>query len=215
MAQPVVDPAPPLDEAAVSMLVDEHLGRFAEVLGRAWHSYTVIRDGAPAEVALTGPGSRGLMLWELTKVPAHQVFAGVPGVRVEDRYGSAWVVLAGGRVQVRFRKLTPAFEIAPCTTDRALALAFHHGDPRIPDVPAFTVLTAGYVLDAAELSVRSLALVCHVGRQPHYVLPLPYAGTGDVTAATQLPMAPLPDPVVRSARETVRRRLTKVPDDGA
>lgn len=214
MAQPVVDSVPPWDEAAVSLAVGDHLGRFAEVLRRAWRSYAAVRDGAPAEMALTGPSSRGLMLWELTKVPAHQVFAGVPGVRVEDRYGSAWVVLAGGRVQVRFRKLTPAFELAPCVTDRALALAFHHGDPLIPDVPAFTVLTAGYVLDAAELSVRSLALVCHVGRQPHYVIPLP-ADTDGVTGATQLPLAPLPDPVIRSARETVTRRLTKVPNDSA
>lgn len=163
----------------------------------------------------TGPSSRGLLLWELTKVPAHQVFAGVEGVRVEDRYGSAWVVLAGGKVQVRFRKLTPAFEIAPSRTDRAVGLAFHQGDPLIPDEPAFTVLTAGYVLDPAETSLQHLALVCHVGNGPHYVIPLPLTRLTAATTATQLPIEPLPEPVIRSARDHAARSRGQVVGDGA
>ena len=78
----------------------------------------------------------------------------------------------------------------------------------LPDLPEATVLTAGYVLDAAEMAIERMALVCHIGSRVHYVLDLP-GGAASVPAPTQLTMVPLSAPIIRSARAAAAQRLAQ------
>lgn len=204
----------PLPLAAVEPIVAGHADRFAEVLQQAWASMGAMRSACPEEMSGAGSSTRGMLVSDFTVEPAHRIFDGIDGVRVDERYRRPWVCLAGDTVQVRFRKLTPALQICVSTSERATKLAFHLGDPLIPDIPEATVLTAGYVVDAAGLSLERLALVCHIGSRLHYAIDLP-GGAATQPAPTQLPLTPLPAPIIRSARDAATQRLAdRASDDG-
>lgn len=198
----------PLSREAVEPVVAEHAARFAQVLEQAWSSLVAVRSAAPRQMSGAGASTRGMLVSDFTREPAHRVFAGVAGVEVDDRYGRPWVRLDGGRVQARFRKLTPALQICVSDSERATKLAFHLGDPLFPAEPEATVLTAGYVLDAAEMAIERMALVCHIGSRVHYALDLP-GGCATVVAPTQLPLVPLSPPIIRSARAAAAQRLAQ------
>ena len=204
----------PLPFAAVKPIVAEHADRFAEVLQQAWATLGAMQSTCPEQMAGAGSSTRGMLVSDFTLEPAHRVFDRVEGVRVDDRYRRPWVCLAGDQVQVRFRKLTPALQICVSNSERATKLAFHLGDPLIPEVPEATVLTAGYVVDAAGLGLERLALVCHIGSRVHYVIDLP-GGSATASLPTQLPLTPLSAPIIRSARTAAAQRLAeRVSDDG-
>lgn len=203
MAESVELPAP---QDLVAAVVEAHRPRFAQVLEQAWESLACVRSASPQQMSSAGASTRGMLLSDFAREPAHRLFDGVPGVSVDDRYGRAWVCLAGGRVQVRFRKLTPTMQICVSDSERATRLAFHLGDPLLPEMPEATVLTAGYVLDAAAVSIERMALVCHIGSHVHYVLDLP---GGDPSVPAQLPLVPLSAPIIRSARAAAVQRLAQ------
>lgn len=118
--------------------------------------------------------------------------------------------LGAGRVQVRFRTLTASLGICCSRTDRATRLAYHLRDETLPfEVPPeSTILTAGLVFDRARLNLERAALVCHVGYEAVlYSLPLPVADLS--TPPLQMPLAPLSEPVIRSARASAHERLTR------
>lgn len=204
-------PEVPQPRHVIAPVVSEHRERFVAVLDSAWSTLAHLRAASPRQMSGAGASTRGMLVSDFTREPAHRIFAGVPGVSVDDRYGRPWVCLDGGRVQIRFRKLTPALQICASDSERATRLAFHLGDPVLPEMPEATVLTAGYVLDTAELAIERMALVCHIGSQVHYVLDLP-CGSAAVTAPTQLPLMPLSPPVIRSARAAAAQRLARRAD---
>jgi hypothetical protein len=70
-------------------------------------------------------------------------------------------------------------------------------------MPEATILTAGYVIDAAGMALAGTYLVCHVGDEPHYSIALPRSAP----AARQLPLVSLSAPIIRSARTAARERL--------
>lgn len=200
----------PWSREAVELVVAPHLERFGQVLLAAWEGFAAARDREVGRIGQVGPASRGMVVSDLTREPAHRVFDAAPGAKVVTRFDRVWVHLADGRVQVRFRKLTPALTIAPGQSDRARRLAYHLPDPTLGvECQEATVLTAGYVLDLAGLAVQQLALVCHVGfAQVHYWFPLP--GVDAAQRPTQLPLAPLSAPIIRSARATAARQLVEL-----
>lgn len=197
----------PLSREVVAPIVAEYLPGLAAVVETAWHSYGQVREQSRQQMAQASAASRGMLLSDFMLEPAHGIFEGMPGVRVDDRYGRPWVNLAGDTVQIRFRKLTTALGLCPSESQRAVRLGFHLGDPYLPGMPEATVLTAGYVLDAAESQIEMMALVCHIGfTTVHYSIPLsPRARQ----AVTQLPLAPLSEPIMRSARAAAERRLSR------
>lgn len=196
----------PLPLKAVEPIVAEHAGRFAQVLQQAWATLGAMQSTCPEEMSGAGSSTRGMLVSDFTLEPAHRAFDGVDGVRVDDRYRRPWVCLAGDQVQVRFRKLTPALQICVSNSERATRLAFHLGDPLIPEVPEATVLTAGYIVDAAGLNLERLALVCHIGSRVLYAMDLP-GGSATEQAPTQMPLTPLSAPIIRSARTSAAQRL--------
>lgn len=203
----------PLPLTAVQPILAEHADRFTDVLEQAWATLVAMQSTCPEQMAGAGSSTRGMLVSDFTLEPAHRVFDGIEGVRVDDRYRRPWVCLAGDQVQVRFRKLTPALQISVNNSERATKLAFHLGDPLIPEIPEATVLTAGYVVDAAGLSLERLALVCHLGSRVHYVMDLP-GGAATGALPTQLPLTPLSAPIIRSARTSAAQRLERASDDG-
>ena len=98
------------------------------------------------------------------------------------------LAVAGGSLQVRFRALTPQLGFCLSDTDRAQRLAYHLGDPCLPMMEPSTVLTAGYVLAADGTDIERCALVCHVGNEVLYAIPLNRSGHGEVRAPVQLPL---------------------------
>lgn len=201
----------PAPQDQIETLVGDHLARFNSVLMAAWQAYLDSSGHKKSQLAHVGPAARAMIISDLTRQPARRVFGSLPGVWVDERYGRPWVNLDGGSVQVRFRALTPQLRICLSETERAQRLAYHLGDPLLPDMQPATVLTAGYLLTSDELRIERLALVCHVGAEPIYALPL-----GDVDgispaaesiSPTQLPLTPLSPPLIRSAQATLRRRL--------
>lgn len=212
MGEPVIEA--PLPAATVEPIVAEHLERFSLVLRQAWEALGAVQTTCPEQMSGAGSSTRGMLVSDFTLEPAHRIFDGVDGVRVDDRYRRPWVCLAGDQVQVRFRKLTPALQLCTSNSERATRLAFHLGDTLLPDTPAATVLTAGYVVDAVGVDLERLALVCHIGPRVHYVMDLP-GGSATAGPVTQLPLTPLSAPIIRSARAAATERLAKqASDDG-
>lgn len=204
----------PLPLSAVEPIVADHADRFAQVLLQAWAALGAMQSACPEEMSGAGASTRGMLVSDFTLEPAHRVFGGVAGVRVDERYRRPWVCLAGDQVQVRFRKLTSALQICVSNSERATRLAFHLGDPLFPEIPEATVLTAGYVVNAAGLDLERLALVCHMGSRVHYVMDLP-GGSATDQAPTQMPLTPLSSPIIRSARTAAAQRLAeRASEDG-
>lgn len=203
---PPIEPIP-WSREAVEPIVAPHLGRFAEVLSQAWQGFSEARDSQAGRIADVGPGSRGMVVSDLTRGPAGRIFAGVEGVTVVERFERPWVHLADGLVQVRFRALTPTLAIAPGESERARRLAYHLADLTLDEGGwEATVLTAGYVLGPGGGEIEQMALVCHLGfRQVHYWFPLP--GAQAANRPTQLPLTPLSEPIIRSARAAAMKRL--------
>lgn len=205
---------PPLSLDEVGPIVDPHLKKLASVLASAWRRFTKLRDVPDSAMAAASASSRGMLVSDFTLEPAHAKFAHVPDVWVDERYGRPWVNLAGGDVQIRFRKLRPDFGILLGDSDRATMLGYHLGDPCLDVLAEATVLTAGYVLDKAELDIAHLALVCHIGTEPLYSIPLA-GGSATSTGPTQLPLTPLSPPIIRSARSAATERLERKKNSGA
>lgn len=200
----------PLPKEVIASIVEPHLGRLGSVLTRAWDDFVVTRDAPTGHLTRIRAASQGMVISDLLAEPARAQFAGVPGAEVVMRFDRPWVHLDGGRAQVRFRSLTPTLGICPGQSDRAVRLAFQMPDDTL-DIevpPEGTVLTAGFVLDPSRLRIQRLALVCHVGfNKVHYWFPLP---GGDIVAApTQMPLAPLSDPIIRSAQAAAVKRLAE------
>lgn len=203
---PPADPIP-WSREVVEPIVAPHLERFAEVLSQAWEGFSAARDSRAGRIGEVGAGSRGMVVSDLTRGPAARVFDGVEGVRVVERFERPWVHLADGLVQVRFRALTSTLAIAPGQSERSRRLAYH-----LPDLTLdgggweATVLTAGYVLGPGGIGIEQMALVCHLGfRQVHYWFPLP--GGEAANRPAQLPLTPLSEPIIRSARAAALKRL--------
>lgn len=194
---------PPLAPDVVMPIVSVHLARFGQVLQTAWNDYQSLRDQAGSSLIRASAGTRGMLVTDFIRTPARQQFAGIDGVLIDDRYGRPWVNLHGGRVQVRFKGLTPGLRLCPTDTQRQVRLAYHLGDPCLPGMPDATILTAGYVLDASKTALAGTYLVCHVGGEPYYSIPLPRS----CPAPQQLPLVPLSAPIIRSTRTAVRKRL--------
>lgn len=218
------DPIPPLSQEAIEQIVVDHLPKFGRVLADAWEAFAATREQAAPQMIFASASSRGMLVSDFTREPAHRIFGPVADVWVDDRYGRPWVNLAGGSVQVRFRKLTPDLALCRNDSDRALSLAYHLGDPFLPGMEPATVLTAGYVLDLADQGIERLELVCHVGtKDVYYSFPIPLTATASIvspvspasTAGTgigepgpaQLPLTPLSPPIIRSAQAAAAKRL--------
>lgn len=198
----------PLPREVVEPIVSPHLTRFGEALCAAWADFTASRDAPASQLARVRAASQGMVVSDLLADPVTRIFAGVAGAQVLTRFDRPWVHLAGGRVQVRFRILTPTLGVCPGQSDRAVRLAYHLPDETLAvQVPADgTVLTAGLVLDAARQRIERLALVCLVGfNTVHFWFPLP--GVEDAVAPTQMALTPLSEPIIRSARDAAAKRL--------
>lgn len=201
----------PWSREVVEPLVAPHLDRFADVLSQAWEGFSEARDSRRGRIGEVGAGSRGMVVSDLTRGPAARVFDGVAGARVVERFDRPWVHLAEGLVQVRFRKLTSTLAIAPGQSERSRRLAYHLPDLTL-DEGAWeaTVLTAGYVLGPGGVGIEQMALVCHLGfHQVHYWFPLP--GGEVANRPAQMPLAPLSEPIIRSARAAALKRLADRP----
>jgi len=201
----------PTSREVVEQVAGSHLARFGQVLTEAWDAFTTTRRLAAEQMAYAGASSRGVLVSDFTREPAHRLFNPVPEATVDDQFGRPWVSLAGGSVRVRFRKLTSDLCLCRSDSDRALSLAYHLGDPCLPGMETFTVLTAGYVLDGAEENIERLELVCHLGfTDVFYSLPIPLAATSTRRPAAdpvQLPIMPLSPPIIRSAQKAAAKRI--------
>ncbi len=201
----------PANHDLVEQAVGSHLTRFGQVLTQAWDAFTATRRLAPEQMAYAAASSRGMLVSDFTREPAHRIFNPVAEATVDDQFGRPWVSLAGGSIRVRFRKLSSDLGLCRSDSDRALSLAYHLGDPCLPGMETFTVLTAGYVLDAEEESIERLELVCHLGfTDVFYSFPIPVttASTHTPTAGTaQLPIMPLSPPIIRSAQNAAAKRI--------
>ena len=205
----------PVDKSVVEEALGDHLPRLGRVLSNAWDSFVAAREAAAPQMAFASASSRGMLVSDFAREPAHREFASVADAWVDDRYGRPWVNFSGGAIQVRFRKLTAEYGLCPAKSARATMLAYHLGDPLFPELPRPTILTAGYILDAAEHNVEEMALVCHVGDNFHYAIPISpvdsMAGApGTTTSPAQLPLTPLSPPIIRSAQKAARARLRLV-----
>lgn len=196
---------PPLARADVLPILAPHLDRFAEVIDAAWRDLLSLRERPDSSLARASAATRGMLMTDLIGEPARRLFTGVDGVVVGDRYGRPWVNLSGGRVQVRFRSLTPTLQLSPSDTERQIRLAYHLGDPCLPGAPDATVLTAGYVVDTTGLHLAGSHLVCHLGEVVHYSIAL----ARSAPVVRQLPLVPLSAPLIRSTRSTVRDGLRR------
>ncbi len=194
---------PPVSATVMQSVIGRHLPQLGEVLHAAWHDYQLLRDQPDSALGRAGAATRAMLVTDFVRTPAHRVFAGVEGAKVADRYGRPWVSLHDGRVQVRFKRLTTGLRVCPSESERQRRLSYHLGDPCLPGAPEATVLTAGYVLDDSGMTLAGTYLVCHLGDEPLYS----FALSRSAPVARQLPLVPLSQPIIRSARRVVRERL--------
>jgi hypothetical protein len=146
-----------------------------------------------------------MVVSDFLREPVDRLFSPVRGVRVVVEYARPWLVLADGLVLIRFKKLDESLN--PCwnRSDRQTKIDYHLLPPVMPGMPEPTVLTAGYVLDPAGLSIARMAVVCHRAHELLYAIDLPTDRADEVRAPVQLPLTGLAPPVIRSARDAARR----------
>jgi hypothetical protein len=123
-------------------------------------------------------------------------------------YGRPQLVLADGLVLVRFKKLDESLNPCWSDSDRQTKIDYHLLPAVLPGMPEPTVLTAGYVLDSAGLSIARMVVVCHFAHELLYTIELSTDRAEKVQTSVQLPLTGLSAPVIRSAREAARRRST-------
>lgn len=199
----------PASKASITAIVTPHLASISQVHTEAWGRFADLRSDRPADMLGITASSRGMLVSDYTHEPAHRIFKGITGVKVEDRYGRPWLTLANGTVAVRFRKLSPDLALCRSDSGRATALAYHLPDPAIPGIPEATVLTAGYILDSHDIDIERQMLVCHFANELLYAIKLPGGIATAPPLTTQLPTSPLSEPMIRSARDTVAKRLAE------
>jgi hypothetical protein len=206
----------PVPRDVALAVMEPYLADLSGVLHDAWGDYVGARDQAGFMLVRVGAAARGMVVADLMTAPVQKRFGNRVGVEVQSRMSRPWLRVHGAdaTVDVRFRKLDARFAVCPSDRGRARALSFHLPDPVLPGMPETTVLTAGYVLDVTGRTIEATALVCHVGRALHYVVDLP-AGGCVVGTPTQLPLAPLPQPIIRSAMDGARRSMGHRASGGA
>lgn len=197
----------PLAKRSVAPIVAPHLAAISRVLTESWGSFAALRTDRPADMHSVSSSSRGMLVSDFTREPAHRIFKDTPGVKVDDRYGRPWLTLGEDEVSVRFRKLSPSLTLCRSDSGRATALAYHLHDPALPGMEESTILTAGYVLDQAEIGIERLMLVCHFGDEVLYAIALPGGAVSALRTTIQLPTNPLPAPMIRSARAAATKKL--------
>lgn len=150
-----------------------------------------------------------MVVSDFLREPVDRLFGPVRGVRVMLEHGRPWLVLADGLALVRFKKLDESLNPCWSDSDRQTKIDYHLLPAVLPGMPEPTVLTAGYVLDPAGLSIVRMAVVCHFAHELLYVIDLPTHRTDEVPAPVQLPLIGLSALVIRSARDAARRRSAK------
>lgn len=198
----------PLPRAAALAIVKPYAVDLAGVIADGWAALTEALEESPRLTSDSSAATRGMLMADLMKQPAHRRFRNRADVEVQERYAQPWVRLwgAGTCVDVRFRRLTPSLALAPCRSERGEALSFHLPDPVLPGMPEATVLTAGYVTNASGDELADVVLVCHLGAEVLYTIDL-LGPTPQRSTPTQIPLTPLSDPIIRSARMAARDRL--------
>ncbi len=198
----------PMPRRRARRIVRRYQGLLVAAIGGAWEGWSEMAAAAPVRGGRVGPAARAMVVSDFLREPVDRLFGRVRGVQVVVEYGRPWLVLADGLVLVRFKKLDESLN--PCwgDSDRQTKIDYHLLPAVLPGMPEPTVLTAGYVLDPAGLSIARMAVVCHFAHELLYTMDLPTGRVKGVQAPVQLPLTGLSAPVIRSARDAARRRST-------
>lgn len=202
-------PVVPMPRRRARRIVRRYEGLLVAAIGAAWRSWSEMTGAAPIPGGQVGPAARAMVVSDFLREPVDRFFSPVRGVRVVVEYGRPWLVLADGLVLVRFKKLDESLNPCWSSSDRQTKIDYHLLPAVLPGMPEPTVLTAGYVLDPAGLSIARMAVVCHFAHGLLYTIDLPTDRGDKVQVPVQLPLAGLAAPVIRSARDAARRRSTR------
>lgn len=193
----------PMPRRRARRVVRRYEGLLVQTIGAAWEGWSEMAAAAPVRGGQVGSAARAMVVSDFLREPAERLFGPARGVQVVAEYGRPWLVFAGGLVLVRFKKLDESLNPCRSYSDRQFKINYQ----LLPGMPEPTVLTAGYVLDPAELSIARMVVVCHFAHELLYTIDLPGGWKTEVTrAVAQLPLTGLSAPVIRSAGDAARRR---------
>ncbi|MGH3913596.1 MAG: hypothetical protein ACRDTC_09315 [Pseudonocardiaceae bacterium] len=206
-------PVVPMARRRARRIVRRYEGLLVQAIGSAWEGWSELAVAAPARGGQVGLTAQAMVVSDFLRDPVDRLFRPVRGVQVRLEYGRPWLVLAGGLVLIRFKKLDESLNPCRSDSDRQTKIDYHLLPAVLPGMPEPTVLTAGYVLDPAGLDITRIAVVCHFAHELLYTIDLAAAWIPAVRIEVapplvQLPLTGLSAPVIRSARDAARRRST-------
>jgi len=178
-----------------------HVETVQRCLREGWEEWLRLRDRELERGNTYSPRARANIVYDLVAERARAAFDGVEGVAVLRKHGFL-VLLFGGRIAMRFKKLRPDLKSTGIRTNQQRLFAEQEEMPGIPATATF--LIAGYVLDPTQAQIDRLVVTCSDGLGICWVLDLDFArGRREVVSIGSAIEAPAP-PEVRSARKKAR-----------
>lgn len=199
----------PLPRRRARRIVRRYEGLLVAAIGAAWRGGGEMAAAAVIPGGQVGPAAWAMVVSDFLREPVDRLFGPVRGVRVVVEYGRPWLVLGDGLVVIRFKKLDESLNPCWSSSNRQTKIGYHLLPAVLPGMPAPTVLTAGYVVDPAGLSIVRMTVVCHFVHELLYTIDLPTDRADEVQVPVQLPLTGLSAPVIRSARDAARRHSTR------
>lgn len=191
-----------MPRARARRILRRYEGLLADAVNTGWNRWERVGAAAAIERGQLRGGSRASMISDWIAADAAARFVNIGGASVVYSYRRPRILLAGGELQVRFKKLDQHLRIGTPTTGQQLALAYHQLAPSLPGMPSPTVITAGYVLNDTETDLARIVAVCHYGADVYYSVDLRPSKAHVAAAPRSITPAPaaLAPVVVTSAR---------------
>jgi hypothetical protein len=164
------NPVDVLSEDEAYEILHPYLLEFHDCIVKAWSRWERLAADQPEIRKGLGPVSRASFVNDWIRENLKEAFSGraKEGVRIHEK-GRLLMVCIKGKINVRFKKMTPALMTSNINTDQQLGLQFQRS---LPGIPEATHLSCGYVLDALGAAIDLVAVTCRVGKALRYCIPV-------------------------------------------
>ena len=172
-----------------------------DTLKEAWDYVQTLLDGEPSARLSFDRATRASMVYDRFVVLLEQRLFGQQGVQVTRR-GKMLLVLIGGRIRLRFKRLDGQLRSKNIPTAQQCGLYHQMTIPGLED--RATNVTFGYVTDVTDRKLRGVYFACPVSWSKNaWVIPIEDALSD---AMPLLPVAPTPDLPLPTVKPKVAHR---------
>lgn len=186
-------------------LLQGHVDDIRACLVAGWNVWDDLGNRVPEHRIKFDSTTRAAIVNNAIAAEANKRFYNVAGVNVA-RKGRTLYLTFGGDIILRFKKVDRNFRTRNIPTKQALRLEYQMEVTGLP--PKATVVVAGYLLNALQDSVQGNWLVCSVGADVEWKIPLDIAPPPPPPLLMRNPNDPV-GPTVSSAKVAAKEAQEK------